>query len=197
MADTATIELLTAPQERRLHRFTLEEFFDAYDATLHKTGLKYELLDGRIYDMPADCARTIRWNAEVARWLISSLGPEYVVVPDKTLRAVEHWGPSPDFYVFDAALREEDVHGPDVLLAIEVSDTTLVDDLRLKRPGYELAGVRELWVLDVERRRNLVHRLTADGRYGEPTPVAFEEEVEALLIPGLKLRLSSLPRLKD
>jgi Uma2 family endonuclease len=194
MADTASASY--AGTEHRLHRFTLREFFEAYEATLHKTGRRFELLDGGIYEMPADGPRTIRWNAALARWLFDSLGPEYLIVPDKTLEAAEYWGPSPDFYIFDASLREEDVRGPDVLLAIEVSDTTLAEDLRLKRPGYERAGVRDLWIIDVANKTNLVHRLGPHGAYGEPRKVAFDEEVEALLIPGLKLRLSDLPRLR-
>lgn len=194
MADTASLPAARAAI--RPHRFTLKEFFEIYETTLHKTGLRYELLDGGIYEMPSDGPRTKRWNGAIARWLFDSLGPEYVIMPDKTLEAVEHWGPSPDFYVFDASLREEDVHGPDVLLAIEVSDTTLNDDLKLKRPGYEQAGLRELWIMDVENRTNLVHRLGPDGVYGEPRKVAFEEKAEAQLVPGLKLRLSDLPRLR-
>ena len=83
-----------------------------------------------------------------------------------------------------------------MLLAIEVSDSTLAKDLHLKRPGYEKAGVRELWVMDVENKINLVHRLNPEGAYGEPLKIAFDQEVEALLIPGLKLRLSDLPRLR-
>lgn len=193
MADTAQ---LSEPQSARLHRFSLREFYAVYETTLKHTGLSYELLDGGIYEMPADGPRTTEWNAEIARWLYRALDDAYVIIPDKTLRAGEHWGPKPDFYVFDASLGVADVHGPEVLLAIEVSDTTLADDLRLKRPGYETCGVRELWIMDVERKINLVHRLGADGAYGEPHQVAFDQVAEALLIPGLKLRLSDLPRLR-
>ena len=98
MPDTILLQEAPPPQLHP-HRFTLGEFFDVYNTTLHKTGLRYELLDGGIYEMPADGPRTIRWNGEIARWLITSLGREYVVIPDKTLEAAEHWGPSPDFYV--------------------------------------------------------------------------------------------------
>lgn len=192
MADSATLQA----QAARLHRFTLREFHEVYEATLKHTGLNYELLDGGIYEMPDDGPRTIEWNAAINRWLVRSLADTYVVVPDKTLRAGEFWGPKPDFYVFDASLSVADVHGPQVLLAIEVSDPTLSDDLRLKRPGYEKCGVRELWIMDVERKVNLIHRLGPDGAYGEPQETEFDQTAEALLIPGLKLRLSDLPRLR-
>jgi hypothetical protein len=38
----------------------------------------------------------------------------------------------------------------------------------------------------------MVYRLRKDGTYGEPREVGFEDEIEALLIPGLTLRLSGL-----
>jgi hypothetical protein len=38
----------------------------------------------------------------------------------------------------------------------------------------------------------MVHRLREDGTYGEPSVVGFDETIEALLIPGLKLRLADL-----
>lgn len=191
MPDTATLPV--PPAAAVLHRFTLEEFHEVWRASLHRTGLSYELLDGGIYEMPADGPRTIEWNAAINRWLVRTLPDAYVVIPDKTLRAGEFWGPKPDFYVFDARLHASEVTGADVLLAIEVSEATLADDLRLKRPRYEQSGVRELWIIDVDGRRILVHRLGPDSAYGEPLQVAFDEAVSAVLVPGLSLRLSDLP----
>jgi Uma2 family endonuclease len=195
MADTAPLPV--APSEHTLHRFTLEEFYAVYESSLKDTGLNYELLDGGIYEMAADGPRSTEWNGEINRWLIENLSRDYVVIPDKTLRAGEYWGPKPDFHVFSAELKAANVHGPDVLLAIEIADSTLRFDTKIKRPGYEKCGVRELWIMDVENKTNLVHRLGLDGVYGEPRKVRFDEEVEALLIPGLKLRLSDLPRLRS
>ena len=50
----------------------------------------------------------------------------------------------------------------DILLLIEVSDTTLSFDLRTKVPLYARAGVPEVWVVDVNAR--MIHRfLQAEG----------------------------------
>lgn len=154
-----------------------------------------EVIDGDLYEMPADGPRTRRWNAAINRWLVSSLGPDYVIMPDKTLPVSTYYGPQPDFYIFDAAVRDEDVSGADVLLVIEVADTTMDMDSRVKAPRYAEGGVREYWLIDVEARRTLVHRLREDGSYGEPTVIAFDAPAATLLLPGLTLTLAQLPRL--
>lgn len=50
----------------------------------------------------------------------------------------------------------------DVLLLIEVADSSLVDDLRDKADIYAEAGVFEYWIVDVENSR--IHRMSdSDG----------------------------------
>ena len=51
----------------------------------------------------------------------------------------------------------------DVLLLIEVSDSSLVTDLREKSDIYAQAGVDEYWVIDIPNQR--LHRmLESDGK---------------------------------
>ena len=43
------------------------------------------------------------------------------------------------------------MRGSDVLLVIEVADTSLDKNVRLKAAIYAKYGVRELWVIDAKR----------------------------------------------
>jgi Uma2 family endonuclease len=157
--------------------------------------LDLELIDGELIETPADGHRAIEWNAVFNRWLVESLGPDFMIIPDKSLAISPHNEPKPDFWIFDASLNVADVTGAEVLLIIEIADTTLRLDLR-KADIYARGGVREYWLVDVERRRVLVHRL--DGAScGEPSVIAAEEIVAATLIPGLKLRIADFARLME
>lgn len=70
----------------------------------------------------------------------------------------------PDFIVFGREVRKADAKGPDVLLAVEVADSSLGYDLGRKPRIYASHGVQELWVIDAARRVTHVHRgLEADG----------------------------------
>ena len=73
----------------------------------------------------------------------------------------------------------------DVLLVVEVSDTTLAYDRDVKVPLYAAAGILEVWLVDLQGRRVLVYRQPVDGTYrdvrgveqGTLSPVAFPELV--------------------
>jgi Uma2 family endonuclease len=174
------------------HRITVQEAW-AMETKRVFGDQDFELIDGELVFMPQDGGPTIRWNSGVAAWLIPTLlDRPVVVVPDKTLILSEHDGPKPDFYVYPAVLRVEDVRGPDVLLVIEVADTTLREDLGWKAELYAQFGVREYWVVDVNGRQVFAHRLRAEGGYGAPAVFTASEPVTPGLLPGIALRLDAL-----
>lgn len=156
---------------------------------------RLELIDGVLYEMPSDGPRTVSWSVAIMRWLIESLSHDYAVVPDKSAVLSDYDAPKPDYWVFPDGMAVEDLTGPDLLLVIEQSDTTLRFDLATKAALYARFGVREYWVIDVARRQVHVHRQpTPDGYADTPPPFEADQPVDALLIPGLSLRLSALTR---
>src|SRR5262249_30208428 len=111
-----------------------------------------------------------------------------------TLVLDKYNGPKPDWYVFSAALATTDVRGPDVLLAIEQSHSSLQRDLEEKAALYARFSVRDYWAIDLEEKRVHVHRdPTAEG-YRIKRRFEADETVDALLIPGLTLKLLELER---
>lgn len=179
------------PPGARAHKFTLDEARRAWAAGVFPNYPNMELIDGELIETPADGPRTIDWNAKINRMLARSLPDCLTLVPDKTLALPPYGGPQPDFYIHDRASAAE-VDGSNVLLVIEVSDTTLDYDLGVKAKLYADGGVREYWVVDCEGRRILVHRLSQNGDYGEPFAVEFEQRVEAMHAPGVAIQLSEL-----
>jgi Uma2 family endonuclease len=187
-------EAAPRPREPTRHKITRDEFHAMEAAGVFPAEAEFELIDGELIAMPADGHRTIEWNVEINRWLVESLGRPYRVVPDKSLGLSEHDEPKPDFWIFDASLKVEEVNGGNVLLIIEIADTTMRLDLR-KAALYARAGVREYWLIDVENRRTLVHRLRGGDSYGEPAVVAADEVVQAELLSPLKFRIADFERL--
>ena len=56
-----------------------------------------------------------------------------------------------------------------MLLIIEVADTTLSYDRRIKLPRYAQAGIPEAWVVNLRRSSIEVHCDPRDGRYQQVT----------------------------
>lgn len=183
-----------APARRaaRPHRFTVDDVRAMVRHGVIEEGAKVELIEGRLIDMPADGPLHIDWTDLLNRWLVTSIGPEYAVIPGSTLVLSKENAPKPDFYVFRRETPTAEVRGPDVRLAIEESDTSLTRDLQLKAGLYARHGVRDYWVIDLKRRRVHVHRDPGPTAYGSVSEHGADEAVEALLIPGLSLRLSEL-----
>lgn len=190
----STAALRAAPSAPTPHRLTVDDVRAMAEAGILDEGAKIELFEGELYDMPADGVLNLDVAAWLGRWLYTSLGGEYRIIPGMTLRLSDFNAPKPDWWVSPMSVPVGDVRGPDVLLAIEQSDSTLGFDLGWKADLYARHGVRDYWVVDLKARRASVHRDPADGRYPPPTPFEADEAIEALLIPGLRLRLADLPR---
>ena len=170
------------------HRFTYDEFLRLGD-----TSVKQELIEGEIYDMASDGARTISWNAAINECLVRSLlGQPYRVIAEKTLRVTDYNAPSPDFWIYPRELALSEVTAATAVLAIEVSDTTLAYDRDVKAPIYAKGGLRDLWIVDCAARETLVFRLAEGGKYSPPMVAKASDPVAALLIPGLSLTLDAL-----
>ena len=91
----------------------------------------------------------------------------------------------PDFY----ATKHPDPE--DVLLLIEVSDTTLAYDRGVKLPLYAAAGIPEVWIVDLERRRVLVHRQPTGATHFDITMVG-EGTLSPVAFPELQIRLEEI-----
>ncbi len=84
------------------------------------------------------------------------------------------------------------MRGPDLLLAIEISDSTLAKDLGPKARLYARHGVRHYWVLDAEARRALIHTEPGPEGYGRIEEVGSNGILTLPFEPALEIRLEDL-----
>jgi Uma2 family endonuclease len=94
--------------------------------------------------------------------------------------------PKADFY------RSGHPEPEDVLLVIEVMDTSVQRDQRIKRPLYAQAEVRELWLVDVNADTIEVCREPAAGAYANVAVLARGSTVTPLAFPDLTLRTNEI-----
>ena len=134
-------------------RFTLAEYHRMAEVGIIKSSDRVELLDGVVYTMspigPGHASVVDRLNRIFNRifmddtWLVRVQNP--VLLGD-------HSEPEPDLVVarFRADYYAKGHPGPaDILLVLEVSDTTLEQDLKIKQPLYAASGIGEFWVVDL------------------------------------------------
>lgn len=80
----------------------------------------------------------------------------------------------------------------DVLIAIEVADTTLERDRAIKLPSYARAGIPEAWLIDLVNDRIEIHSSPMSGIYQEVSFVLRGQKVISKTIPQLKLKADDI-----
>jgi Uma2 family endonuclease len=103
--------------------------------------------------------------------------------------------PEPDLAVVPT--REEDAarrHPSSALLVIEISDSSVRHDLKVKARIYAKAGIPEYWVVDVQQRRIVVLRdpETAAGAYRTELTVSGDSSVTPIAPPGPVVHVADL-----
>lgn len=111
--------------------------------------------------------------ARLASYLSQTLGDAAVVWCQNPLRLDDIGEPEPDLAILrprDDFYTTADSGPADVLLVIEVADTSLTYDLGTKVPLYARHGIPEVWVIDAARRRpaRFTGRFTALSRGVSP-----------------------------
>lgn len=164
------------------HRFTVADYHRMAEAGILDQRARVELIDGEIIDM-SPIGRTHKACVDhLNRLFVQRLGDKAIVRVQSGVPVSEHSEPEPDL----ALLRERpdfyadtDAGSADVLLIVEVADTSLAYDRRRKVPMYARNGIPEVWVVDVNGERVFVYR--------EPRPegcrVTFEVRGQAGLSP--------------
>ncbi|MFO0876104.1 MAG: Uma2 family endonuclease, partial [Gemmataceae bacterium] len=82
--------------------------------------------------------------------------------------------------------------GADVLLVVEVADTSLEYDRQEKGPLYAEAGIPEFWLVNLVEGRLEVHRQPQAGVYQESFTFERGQEVELIALPGVRLAVSAM-----
>jgi Uma2 family endonuclease len=95
------------------------------------------------------------------------------------------WTPRPDVTVcrgpLDPAYADRRPSAADVVLIVEVSDTTYLKDRRVKLPRYALAGIPYCWIVNLERSRVEVYSQPEGRRYRTRQEYGEADEVPVIL----------------
>lgn len=148
------------------HRFTVAEYRQMGTGGVFSEHARVELIDGEVVEMTPIGARHAACVSRLTRLLVMALGDRAVVSPQNPVQ-VGNWSePEPDLAVLRprADFYAERLGEPaDVLLLIEVADTSGAYDRSVKVPLYLDAGVPEIWVVDVAG--GVVDVFSAAGRF--------------------------------
>jgi Uma2 family endonuclease len=177
------------------HRLTAAEYHRMAEVGILREDERVELIDGEIIDMAPIGSNHASVVARLTAWLNGAAAGRYVVFPQNSLALSEHSEPQPDLTVLkhrDDYYRAALPVPADVLLLIEVSDTTGDFDRSTKVPLYARSGIAEVWIVNLRDEVVEVFREPEGGSYSSASRFGREEHVASTAFPDLVLPLDEL-----
>jgi hypothetical protein len=175
-------------------RFTKEEYFAMAEAGIFDANDSVELIDGHVVEMPAENKPHRVAIAKATDVFIRALDDRpYFVQSQSTLPLDALNVPEPDLAVLRGAPDDVLEGEPEVVLVVEVADTSLERDRSAKQALYAQQGIAEYWILNLQARTLEVYWEPGESTYrqrrtrseDETVTPRFEEapsfEIEAFL----------------
>ncbi|NJL88137.1 MAG: Uma2 family endonuclease [Leptolyngbyaceae cyanobacterium SM1_1_3] len=176
-------------------RFTVSEYYRMSELGILQPTERTELIAGEIISMAA------KGTAHTSAVLLTQdlfkegLGRRVFVRSQDPIHLSETSEPEPDIVVAVRDPLAYSTHHPtpaEILLVIEVADSSLSYDLKTKAPLYAQASITDYWVLDVIARQLYVFRHPAAGQYQSQTILAAALEIAPLAFADFAIQVAQM-----
>lgn len=167
------------------HLLSIDDYHRMIKAGILTEQDQVELIRGEIVYMSPKGSRHASCIRKIVSWLPRLVGSQLQLQVQDPIRIPEWSEPEPDIALTKprADFYVDEHPGPeDILLLIEVADTSLAIDRNMKAPVYAEAGIAEYWIINLPEQLIEVYRTPQGGRYKE---MRIFEPGEMIRIPGL------------
>ena len=189
----AGARVTTAAEGLPRRRFTVAEIEAMTRAGVIEEDERVELIGGELVPMsPKGNHHEVVKTALLRRWYRAA--PEEVdLTPETTFRLSEDTYLEPDVVIYSRTTGLAGLAGANVLLVVEIADSSLRFDTGRKAVLYAGFGVRELWVVDAVRLTTRVFRDPSADGYREARDLGPEDRLFPRFAPeAFALRLDEL-----
>jgi Uma2 family endonuclease len=176
------------------HRWTVADYHRMGEVGLLNEDSRVELINGEIVEMAPIGSSHGGEVKHFSNKLFSLLyGKAIISVQDPVI--LDGYGePQPDIALLrwrDDFYRKAHPHAEDVLLIIEVSDSTIRYDRDVKIPLYANNGLPEVWLLDLQSQQLEIYREPVNGQYQQKTSLRTGK-IAPILCPDAVIDLTEV-----
>jgi Uma2 family endonuclease len=177
------------------HRITVTEYDRMGNTGVFAPGVRLELIDGEVTDKAPISSRHASTVGRLIRAASTAVSAAAIVQIHNPVRLGDHSEPEPDLMLlkpradFYASAHPTAV---DVLLLIEVADTSARYDRKIKLPLYARHGVCEVWIVDLDARLVRFFRSPTGDAYTDITKSETPGSTPVAALPGVALDLTGL-----
>ena len=185
--------MIAPPIVRR--RFTVEQYQQMAAAGIFDEDDRIELIEGEIVEMSPLGPQHSACVSRLDRLFQRHLGEAVIVRVQDAIRLSRSSAPQPDLAVVQPRAdfyAEGHPEPEDVLLLIEVADSSLSYDRDLKLPLYARAGIPEVWLIVLMNQGVEVYRAPSEDGYGEKRTARRGDVLTAVNLPGVSIDVAEI-----
>jgi len=177
------------------HRLTVEDYQRMGEAGILHEDARVELIDGEIIDMSPIGSRHSGTVNQLSRLFERAIGEHAIVAAQNPFILGNHSEPQPDIALLkprDDFYKHSHPQSRDVLLVVEVAESSLRYDREIKIPLYARHGIPEVWLVDLENNQLRVFSDPSEGAYRNLVTPTSLKSITPVRLPKVSLDLSGL-----
>jgi Uma2 family endonuclease len=192
---TTTLPETTTPAPPKRRRFGVAEYYRMAEAGILKEDERVELIEGEIIEMSPIGTRHAACVDRINRLFSRLASRDAIIRVQSPVRLDDASALQPDVTLL--RLRDdfyERMHPtpPDVLLVVEVADTSAGYDREVKARLYARAGIQEFWLVDLTGEKIEVYARPSEGSYTEARKAARGESIASHAFAGLTVGVDEI-----
>ncbi len=162
-------QILDRPSVPTRHRLDVDAYYRMAEVGLFREPRRVELIEGDVIDMVPIGSRHASRTNRLMRFFARAAADGSVCLTVQTPLRLDAWSePQPDLMLLRPRADDYAERHPsaaDVLLLVEVSDSSLAFDRNTKLALYARFGVLEVWIVDIPGGALEVYQTPQDGAY--------------------------------
>ena len=167
MIPNAELEKIQKPPLMR-KKFRTDEVYQIMKSGILPEESGWELIDGEIIHRTKIKSKEAGAVRKLNKLLSVLFGSDSIISIHNPIHIDEHNEPEPDIALLtphDDFYAEKHPESHEVLLVIEVSDSTLEFDREIKKAIYAEAGIKEFWLINLKQETVETYSDPANGVY--------------------------------
>lgn len=175
--------------------FTVSEYHSMAEAGILSEEDRVELIEGEIYRMAPIGSRHAGCVTSLIRLFAGLIGERMLLYVQNPVDLGDSSESEPDVTL----LRFRNDHyasshptQDDVLLLVEVADTSIRFDRNVKLPAYARNGIPEFWLVDLTKNVVEVYRQPSAAGFRDVLQLRRGDRISSLAFPDLELNVSDI-----
>ncbi|NEO26375.1 MAG: Uma2 family endonuclease [Kamptonema sp. SIO4C4] len=176
-------------------KFTVDQYHKMGEVGIFDPDERVELLEGEIIKMsPIGLQHAVTIN-RLTNFFPRQLGDNAIVSIQNPIRLNNHSEPQPDITLLqprDDYYANKFPSSEDILLLIEVADSSLLTDQEIKLPLYAEHNIIEYWIVNLTRQIVEIYRDPQNRAYQQQQMLLENQSISPLAFPELTVNFATI-----